>query len=792
MGRGRIVNALSFFVFLKNVFLNRHSCYYRIDNLNLRFAFLKFVISATIAVTILPNHLWIGRCRGQQFVVGSYNKKGRNLFCDRFVRLLQNCAHKRPIFTLFFFDSLLLLYQDIILIRYEMKLKVLVSTIVSIMIWPASIVAQGELIPMIEIPAGNFYMGTLGEDENYDEAPMHKVYISKPFKMGLTEVTNAQYELFCPEHKSLRGKNGFSSEDDEAVVFVTYQDAVAFCDWLTQKEGKTYRLPTEAEWEYACKAGRYWNFYMDDKLPAAWQKNQVIAATPKPLSLKVAQTPPNEWGLYDMCGNVEEWCLDWYGPYIDKEQTDPVGYSDGIARVTRGGSHNTPVKYLRSANRMAMLPEDKHTMTGFRVVQAEYPQTAPLSQPKDEYAVSQIKWDWDSQCVTEPVFAAPLVYVHEPDVHSGTPFFKHNHQPALTWCDNGDLLAVWFSTNEEKGREMVVLSSRLRAGSCEWEKPRMFYQIADRNLTGTALLNDRQGTLYHINGVEAAGHWQNLMMTLRTSTDNGQTWSKPRMIAPEHTKRHQVIAGTSITKEGWFVQACDAGPGGRDGAAVHISKDKGKTWTDPWDGAPLPDFKEGRTGTTIAGIHAGVVQLKDGRLMALGRNNSIRDKEGRLRMPMSVSDDMGKTWHYSASEFPPIDGGQRLVLMRLNEGPILLISFTEHPYRTPKEERGMMFTDKSGKSFKGYGMYAALSYDEGKTWPVKRLLTDGTYRFLNGGAWTQFFEMDENHAEPRGYLAGTQTPDNMIHLITSRFYYKFNLAWLKGNESAISPHSLSD
>lgn len=90
-----------------------------------------------------------------------------------------------------------------------MKLKILVSAIVSIIIWPASITAQSELIPMIEIPAGNFYMGTLGGDENYDEAPMHKVHISKPFKMGLTEVTNAQYELFCPEHKSLRGKNGF-------------------------------------------------------------------------------------------------------------------------------------------------------------------------------------------------------------------------------------------------------------------------------------------------------------------------------------------------------------------------------------------------------------------------------------------------------------------------------------------------------------------------------------------------------------------------------------------------------
>lgn len=90
-----------------------------------------------------------------------------------------------------------------------MKLKVLISAIVSIIIWPESIVAQSELIPMIEIPAGNFYMGTLGEDENYDEAPMHKVHISKSFKMGMTEVTNAQYELFCPEHKTLRGKMVF-------------------------------------------------------------------------------------------------------------------------------------------------------------------------------------------------------------------------------------------------------------------------------------------------------------------------------------------------------------------------------------------------------------------------------------------------------------------------------------------------------------------------------------------------------------------------------------------------------
>lgn len=643
--------------------------------------------------------------------------------------------------------------------------------------WTAK--AQTELIPMVEIPAGSFYMGSLGEEENYDEAPLHKVYISKPFKMGMTEVTNAQYEQFCPEHKALRGKNGFSKEDDEAVVCVSYEEAIAFCEWLSKKEGKTYRLPTEAEWEYACKAGRYWNFYMDDKLPLAFQKNQVITPIPEPLSLKVGQTPPNDWGLYDMCGNVEEWCLDWYGPYVAGDQIDPVGYQEGMARVTRGGSHNTPTEYLRSVNRMAMLPDDKHVMTGFRVVQADYSLGTPLTRPKDDYQVSQSKWDWKAGQTDNPVFTGPQVYVHQPDPDSKVPFYRHNHQPALTWCDNGDLFAIWFSTKEEKGREMVVLSSRLRAGTTEWEKPRLFYHIADRNLTGSSLLNDRQGTLYHINGVEAAGRWRNLMMTLRTSTDNGLTWSTPRIIAPEHTVRHQVIAGASVTKEGWFIQACDAGPGGSDGSAIHISKDKGLTWTDPWDGAAKPDFKEGGTGSTIAGIHAGVVQLKDGRLMALGRNNSIPDKDGRLRMPMSISDDMGKTWHYSASEFPPIDGGQRIVLTRLNEGAILLVSFTEHPFRTPEKDRGMMFTDEFGNRFKGYGMYAAVSYDEGNTWPVKRLLTDGVYRFLNGGAWTQFFEMDAHRAEPRGYLAGTQTPDNMIHLITSRFYYKFNLPWLE-------------
>ena len=624
-------------------------------------------------------------------------------------------------------------------------------------------------------------MGGLGEGEDYDEAPVHEVTISKPFRMGKTEVTNAQFEAFRPEHRALRGKDGLSEADDEAVVYVNYADATAFCEWLSQKEGKTYRLPTEAEWEYACRAGTYYPFYTGDGLPEAFLKNQKTTRDYAPVSLRVGQTPPNAFGLYDMHGNVEEWCLDWYGPYTAERQTDPAGYERGIFRVTRGGSHNTPVRYLRSGNRMAMIPEDKHALTGFRVVQADYP---PQPEKTDETVhlnadnVSQERLAWATGA-EKPLFDPPVPYVIAPACGSDEPFFRHNHQPAITWCDNGDLLAAWFSADEENGRGMVVLASRKRAGSDTWDEASLFFKVPDRNMTGLALLNDGQGRLIHINGVEAAGDWQNLIMVQRVSTDNGRTWSAPQIIAPEHTKRHQVIAGTIRTREGWLVQACDAGPGSHDGAAIHISRDNGQTWRDPWDGAPLPDFRDGGSGSTIAGIHAGIVQLNDGSLMALGRGNSIRDKRGELRMPMSVSEDWGKTWTYHATELPPIDGGQRLVLTRLQEGPLLLISFTDHPLRTPEEERGMLFPDKEGKNYRGYGLYAALSYDEGKTWPVRKLLTDGETRFLNGGAWTQFFLMDATHAEPRGYMAATQTPDGTIHLVSSRLYYRFNLKWIE-------------
>ena len=624
---------------------------------------------------------------------------------------------------------------------------------------PLLLAAQTPAVPVtVEIPAGTFYMGNQYDTGHSDEQPVHRVTLSHAFRMGVTEVTNAQYEAFRPEHKRLRGKDNVSREDDEAVVNVTYQDAVDYCEWLSRQTGKRYRLPTEAEWEYACRAGTYTRYYTGDGLPSSMCRNQVIARDYQPVSLKVGQTPPNAFGLYDMHGNVEEWCADWYAPYPAEAQTDPAGPADGEFRVTRGGSHHTPTDYLGSAVRMAMIPEDKHSLTGFRVVESDILPTSP-----------HIDLTW-------PFFAEPRPFV-VPPVDPNVPFYSHNHQPSLTACDNGDLLAVWFSANQENSREMAVLSSRFHPMTQQWDPATLFYKVPGRNLTGTSLFNNRKGTLFHFNGVEAAGDWQNLMMVLRTSNDNGLSWSKARIIAPEHSKRHQVISGTIQTPDGTMIQLCDAGPGSHDGAAIHLSQDGGQTWTDPWDGAPLPEFREGGSGTTIAGIHAGVVCLKDGSLLALGRGNGI-EKDGKKYMPMSRSTDMGKTWHYSASPFTAIDGGQRLVLLRLQEGPILLVSFTDHPQRTPKAHRGMTFTAKDGSTLTGYGMFAALSFDEGKTWPVRKLLTDGQERLLNGGAWTGNFQMDATHAEPRGYLAGTQSPDGVIHILSSRLHYRFNLPWL--------------
>lgn len=618
-------------------------------------------------------------------------------------------------------------------------------------------------MPMTPIEAGSFRMGS--EEGDRDEAPVHRVAISHSFFMSAYEVTNAQYEQFDPSHRALRGKLGFSKEDDEAVVFVDWHRAVAFTQWLSDKEGRPYRLPTEAEWEYAARAGTSTPFHTGDALPASMLKNPRESWYPdkdRPhagdmVSLRVGQAPPNAWGLFDVHGNVEEWTLDWYGPYEADGQIDPMGRADGDFKVTRGGSHSSTPYYLRSSNRMGTLPENQHWLIGFRVVQAPMPATSPLPAVPitalHQRDVSQERRAGTVKGPAGPYFAEPRHYVLLDPTEKG-PFYYHNHQAAITELPNGDLMAIWYTTKSETGRYLAQAASRLRFGKEDWEPASIFWDAPDRNDHGNALWWDGDRTIFHVSGLSVAATWGNLAMLVRTSTDNGASWSKARIVHPEHGLRNQVISSMGRTGDGDIFVTADAVSTGDGGTSLHLSSDGGQTWRD--------------AGGTIAGIHASAVALKDGRILAFGRGDAI---DGR--MPKSLSSDEGATWTSTASDFDPLSSTQRLVLLRLKnddqDGPLFLASFADN----------MTFTDAAGQSFTGSGIFGALSYDEGETWPVRKLITASAEPVWMETARSRPFVMSAHTAEPRGYMAGTQGKDGVIHLISTVYHYAFDRAWLE-------------
>jgi formylglycine-generating enzyme required for sulfatase activity len=293
------------------------------------------------------------------------------------------------------------------------------------------------------VPAGEFMMGA--EEDRSDtlnyfpycdpkwldgELPRHQVRITKPFYMGQYEVTLGQFLTFYHDAKykldierdgkpswgydSTGGKliesnrfrpwaPGWQIGMDHPVVYVSWNDAVAFCKWLSKKEGKTYRLPTEAEWEYACRAGsnsryhfgnnpeelvRYGNVADQDRKPssgtstiASFDKDGKKTNTQIPFpfvsrrdgykwTAPVGKFQPNAFGLYDMHGNVWEWCSDWYDEnYYGKSPVDdPQGASAGSFRVLRGGGFGVSPVALRCAGRSNVDPASRDDYGGFRVV----------------------------------------------------------------------------------------------------------------------------------------------------------------------------------------------------------------------------------------------------------------------------------------------------------------------------------------------------------------------------------------------------------------------------------------
>ena len=212
--------------------------------------------------------------------------------------------------------------------------------------------------------------------------------------------------------------------------------------------------------------------------------------------------------------------------------------------------------------------------------------------------VSQATFEWPTKPdADKPFFAQPIPFVIPPS-DEGEPFRRHNHQPAITWLPNGDLLAIWYSTESESGTELTVLASRLRCGKDAWDPSSDFFKAPNRNMHGSSILHDGQGAIYHFNGMAPDGGrgWAKLALLMRVSRDNGVTWTPPRAIDPRLVGRHQVIADTLMTKSGVLMQNCDAVPGGNGGTALHISQDGGATWNDPGQDKPHRPFRKARGG----------------------------------------------------------------------------------------------------------------------------------------------------------------------------------------------------
>lgn len=274
---------------------------------------------------------------------------------------------------------------------------------------------NGITMEFVRIQRGKFQMGSpVGEKERVEDEARHAVEITRDFYLGKYEVTCGQFRAFVKatgyrtepqtdgegawgydkDTTKIEGRKpkysweytGFTQTNEHPVVNVTWNDANAFCQWLAQRTKTAVRLPTEAEWEYACRAGSTTRFYSGDDVETLAKIGNVADATAKEkfpdwqstieakdgyvFTAPVGQFRANQFGVYDMHGNVWEWCQDWLGPYNDLSTKDPVNNSienKGV-RVMRGGSWGKRIPQISSAaHRFSGAPRSRDLDVGFRV-----------------------------------------------------------------------------------------------------------------------------------------------------------------------------------------------------------------------------------------------------------------------------------------------------------------------------------------------------------------------------------------------------------------------------------------
>jgi formylglycine-generating enzyme required for sulfatase activity len=626
-----------------------------------------------------------------------------------------------------------------------------------------------------EVVDGLGVMSTRPVLGDFDEVPAHKVTISQGFGMGVTQVTAEEFRQFDPTYRAGGGRFVKASSDEPAgkgggpeeaigpnggnpavaefpgyAAGVSWSQAVAYCAWLTKKTGKPYRLPTEAEWEYAARAG--------------------ATGYVAPKSEDVANT----FGVKNMGAGRPEWVMDWYGPYPEGALVDPVGPATGYTKVVRGGGldyrHAKPgqvvpaeaLYFSRAANRASMAPAFAawDGNIGFRVVQAEMPTTKAWTAKRlfFETAVKQTA----DQITDGPDTSKPWYHMHEmfPNLQGKSmpgvgwrlglaPGLGINyHNSAIQELPNGDMLAAYYNTpDREDDPDQTVLVMRRRAGAEDWDMPEPWPYFVDASNAAPVIWNDRG---YKSSDISWPGRtwffwgFSRLIgappFAYMTSVDNGANWSQ--VLFPNFPQRigryvPQPINSVVRAGDGTILIPTDSTGKDADGngsiSVVWGSHDDGKTWYD--------------TGGRTAGRHTTLVIGNNGDLLGFGGKNSAIDG----RMPLATSNDGGKTWIKSRTDFDVLASGERPSVIRLKSGRLFFVAD---------------YNPTAQKHIHKDGAYVALSDDDGKTWVKKRLPAN---------------------VLTVGYTTATQGANGVIHLVTSKnkpdYEIELNEAWVLNKDA---------
>jgi formylglycine-generating enzyme required for sulfatase activity len=627
---------------------------------------------------------------------------------------------------------------------------------------------------MITVAPGTFRMGEfarpwdLGQDSiktspgdtgygDIEEHPVHNVTIAQSFLMSEEEVSAEQFKQFDPpyDHAARLAKYP-DSQGARDRAMVSWDEATAFCEWLSKKEGKPYRLPTEAEWEYCARAGTTTAWPEGHAPPAdKWvslSREQKLDYS-RPWT-KTDRNKPNPWGFKGMYHLPSEWCRDWYGPYSFEDQTDPVGPEQGQVKVVRGGrisisyrSDTDPSSpyYSRPAHRASLTPNWPSkglagaTLVGFRVVQAAQPKTAPkpyvapfmCQAVKQTPAATLAEGKLD---MTRPWFraraiipipigrGAPARGAGTRDIRGhwyyraagflGASLSDRTHSPDVERCDNGDLFLLYYNDAGERTPIMTTIAMRLRYGAEDWDLFEVFTDCKNLPEHSASIWNDN-GTLRCFVGNEGlsprpAFKWM-------SSTDHGATWDAWKYSVGDF--RTGGGGGDNLfpiqdafrDKDGSVYLASDQN-------ILFRSDDNMRTWA---------------IVHTFGGIHMSLNTLADGKTLFYHRQRGGTPEFG-------ISSDKGKTWQMWTPPFESIGSGARHVTVRLASGNL----FTAQP--------------------SGLG---GLSKDGGKTWIQKDL------------------------PGMNGYVTAVQSADGLIHVMSSKtgpeFEYELNEAWFTSKDAPV-------